>query len=206
MITLHHLNNSRSQRILWLLEECGADYEIVGYQRDARTNLAPPELRAVHPLGKSPMVETDGRLIVESAAIVECICAAHAPHMVPKAGSEAHIEHLELMHFAEGSAMTPVLLKLYTSRLGEAAAPLKPRIDEQLTSHFAHMESALRPSGHFVLDELSAADIMLSFPAEIAIRQGYGDTMPKLATFVKMIHDRPAYRRALERGGPYAYA
>lgn len=206
MIRVHHLNNSRSQRILWLLEELGLDYEIAHYQRDKVTNLAPPELRSVHALGKSPMVEMDGRLIVESGAIVEVICAKYGLHLVPERGSDAHVEHLELMHFAEGSAMIPILLQLYTSRLGEAAAPLAPRIAEQLTSHFAFMEGALRTSGHFVLDDLSAADIMLSFPAEVAIKQGRGAEFPGLAGFVAAMHARPAWQRALERGGAYRFA
>ena len=179
MIVLHHLNNSRSQRILWLLEELETEYELVSYQRDATTNLAPPELSRVHPLGKSPMIEVDGengsrRLITESGAIVEWLCTNHGQHMVPSVGSDAHIQHMELMHFAEGSAMTPILLALYVGRLGEAGAPLQPRIQQQLESHFAYMESLLRPSGHFVLDALSACDIMLSFPAEVAIKQGRG--------------------------------
>ncbi|MEM1038844.1 MAG: glutathione S-transferase [Pseudomonadota bacterium] len=206
MITLHHLNNSRSQRILWLLEEIGEPYEIVHHQRDSVTSLAPPALLAVHPLGKSPMVELDGRLISESAAIVEVLCARFAPQMIPAAQDDAFITHLELMHFAEGSAMTPVLLGLYTGRLGDAGAPLQPRIQEQLTSHFAYMETMLRPSGHFVLDALSAADIMLSFPAEIAMRQKRGADLPKLAAFVEAMHARPAYQRGLEKGGDYAYA
>ena len=206
MILVHHLENSRSQRVLWLLEELGVDYEVKHYKRDSRTSLAPPELKAVHPLGKSPMVEMDGRLTVETGAIVELLCAAHGPDMVPPRGTPDHAHHLELMHFAEGSAMTPILLKLYTSRLGEAGAPLTPRIEEQLLSHFSYMETVLRPSGHFVLDDLSAADIMLSFPAEIAIRQGFGERLPGLAAFVEAIHERPAWRRALQRGGPYAYA
>jgi glutathione S-transferase len=206
MITVHHLNNSRSQRVLWLLEELGLPYEIVHHQRDAVTNLAPPELLALHPLGKSPMIEDDGRLIMESGAIVEYLCARYGQHLVPPAGSDAHISHLELMHFAEGSAMTPILLKLYVGRLGDAGAPLAPRIEQQLGSHFAFMESQVRPSGHFVLDDLSAADIMLSFPAEIAIKQGNGKSLPKLAEFVRHIQSRPAYQRALEKGGSYAFA
>ena len=200
MITVHHLNASRSQRILWLLEELELDYDIAPYRRDANTRLAPPELRAVHPLGKSPMIELNGRLIVESAAIVEVLCERHGPQLVPERGSDAHIEHLEWLHFAEGSAMIPILLALYTSRLGEAAAPLQPRIEEQLTSHFAHMEAGLRKSGHFVLDELSAADIMLSFPAEVAMRQKRQAQFPRLAAFVEKIHARPAYLRSVERG------
>lgn len=206
MLTVHHLNNSRSQRILWMLEELSVPYELRTYQRDATTNLAPPELKKVHPLGKSPMIEDGGRLITESGAIVEYLAARHGPHLVPEAGSDAHVEHLELMHFAEGSAMIPILLKLYAGRLGEAGAPLKPRIDEQLASHFGYMESLLRSSGHFVLDDLSAADVMLSFPAEIAISQGMGEQLPRLAAFVAAIHERPAWKRALAAGGAYAFA
>ena len=207
MLVVHHLNDSRSQRILWLLEELGAPYEIRHYQRDAVTNLAPPELLQVHPLGKSPMLEDDGRVICESGAIVEYICERHGGgHLVPPRGTDAHVQHLELIHFAEGSAMTPILLALYVGRLGEAGAPLLPRIEQQLNSHFDYMESVLRPSGHFVLDGLSAADIMLSFPAEIAVAQGRAASRPRLAGFVEWLQARPAYRRALEKGGPYQFA
>lgn len=206
MLVVHHLNNSRSQRVLWLLEELGTPYEIRHYQRDAVTNLAPPELRQVHPLGKSPVIEDDGRVIAETGAIVEYICERHGgAHLVPPRGSDEHVSHLELVHFAEGSAMTPILLQLYVGRLGEAAAPLQPRIDQQLDSHFDYMEATLRPSGHFVLDDLSAADIMLSFPAEIAGMQGRLADRPRLAGFVDWVHARPAWRRALEKGGPYMF-
>lgn len=206
-LIIHHLNNSRSQRILWLLEELGLDYEIHHHQRDAVTNLAPPELLKIHPLGKSPMIEDDGRIITESGAIVEYLCERHGGEaFVPARGTDDHIRHLELIHFAEGSAMTPILLALYVGRLGDAAAPLMPRINEQLDSHFDYMESMLRPSGHFVGDSLSAADIMLSFPAEVAVMQGRTANRPKLAAFVKWIHARPAYQRGLEKGGPYNFA
>ena len=201
MIKLHHLNRSRSLRILWLLEEIGTPYEFVVHQRDEKTNLAPPELLALHPLGKSPMIEMDGETIIESAAITEILCAKYAPQMIPEAGTPAHIRHLETMHFAEGSAMTPVLLNLYVSKLGEAGAPLHPRIQSELDNHFAYMESILRPSGHFVLDDLSAADIMLSFPAQIAMRLERRAKYPKLAAFVDAIEARPAYQRALDKGG-----
>lgn len=201
MITVYHLNRSRSHRILWLLEELNLDYEVKRYDRDKVTNLAPAELLKIHPLGKSPMIEMDGRLITESGAIVECVCAAHGPHLVPPMQSDAYISHLELMHFAEGSAMTPILLNLYVGTLGQAGAPLQPRIEQQLDSHFRYMDSILRPSGHFVLDGLSAADIMLSFPAEIAMRLGRQDDFPNLAKFVDQIHARPAYQRAFENGG-----
>lgn len=203
-LKVHHLNNSRSQRILWLLEELGADYEIVHYQRDAVTNLAPPELLAIHPLGKSPLIEDDGRVIMESGAIVEYLCERHGgAHLVPERGSDAHIRHLELMHFAEGSAMTPILLQIYTGRLGDASAPLQPRIDEQLNAHFDFMESELGRSGHFIGDSLSAADIMLSFPAEVAFMQGRTSNRPKLQAFVTGLQSSPAWKRAREKGGAY---
>lgn len=203
-LIVHHLNNSRSQRILWLLEEIGAPYEIKFYDRDPVTNLAPPELIAVHPLGKSPVLEDAGRIVIESAAVAEYVCDYHGGEkLVPQRGTDDHVRHLQWMHFAEGSAMTPILLRIYTARLGEAAAPLEARITQQLDSHFAYMESAVSEDGHFVGDNLTAADIMLSFPAEIAIMQGLAQRFPKLANFVNACHDRPAWRRAREKGGAY---
>ena len=206
-IIVHHLNNSRSQRILWLLEELGVDYQVKLHLRDAVTNLAPPELLAIHPLGKSPMIEDQGRIIFESGAIVEYLCERHGgAALVPARGSDDHVRHLEWMHFAEGSAMTPVLLQLYTSRLGEAAAPLQPRIEQQLDSHFRFMDSQINDHGHFIGDSLSAADIMLSFPAEIAVMQGRGADLPRLAAFVEAMHARPAWQRANVRGEAAYYA
>ena len=206
-LKIHHLNNSRSQRILWRLEELGVPYEIVHHQRDAVTNLAPPELCAVHPLGKSPMIEDDGKIVTESAAIVEYLCERHGgDRFVPARGTDDHIHYLEWLHFAEGSAMTPILLNLYTSRLGDGGAPLRPRIDQQLHSHFQYMEDSLLPSGYFVGDSLTGADIMLSFPAEAAVKMGYAADKPKLTAFVAVIHARPAYQAALEKGGPYVDA
>ncbi len=206
-LKVHHLNNSRSQRILWLLEELGVPYEIVQHQRDAVTNLAPPELLDIHPLGKSPVIEDKGQVVFESGAIVEYLCERHGgTHLVPARGTDDHIRYLEWLHFAEGSAMLPFLLRLYTSRLGDAAAPLKPRIDEQLESHFKYMEDSLLPSGFFVGDGLTGADIMLSFPAEAAVKMGLAFDKPKLTAYVANIHARPAYQAALAKGGPYAYA
>lgn len=203
-LIVHHLNNSRSQRILWLLEEIGAPYEIKFYDRDATTNLAPPELVAVHPLGKSPVISDGDRVIIESGAITEYLCERHGGgHLVPERGTDDHVSHLEWLHFAEGSAMTPILLRIYTARLGEAAAPLEPRINQQLDAHFSYMESRVGDSGHFIGDSLSAADIMLSFPAEIAIMQGMAPRYPKLAAFVNACHARPAWQRAREKGGAY---
>lgn len=206
-LIVHHLNNSRSQRILWLLEELGVPYEIRHHQRDAVTNLAPPELCAIHPLGKSPVIEDQGQVIFESAAIVEYICERHGgAHLVPVRGTDEHLRYLEWLHFAEGSAMTPILLNLYTSRLGEGGAPLRPRIDQQLQSHFQYMEDSLLPSGYFVGSGLTGADIMMSFPAEAAVKMGHAADKPKLASYVAAIHARPTYQAALEKGGPYAYA
>jgi glutathione S-transferase len=203
-LIVHHLNNSRSQRILWLLEEIGAPYEIKFYDRDPVTNLAPPELVAIHPLGKSPVLEDDGRVIIESGAITEYLCERHGGgHLVPERGTDEHVSHLEWLHFAEGSAMTPILLRIYTARLGEAAAPLEPRIAQQLDAHFSYMESRVGANGHFIGDGLSAADIMLSFPAEIAVMQGMAPRYPKLAAFVNACHARPAWQRAREKGGAY---
>jgi len=206
-IIVHHLNNSRSQRILWLLEELNLPYETRHHARDAVTNLAPEALLKVHSLGKSPLIEDDGKIIYESGAIVEYLCARHnGDHLVPARGTDAHIRYLEFMHFAEGSAMTPILLNLYTARLGDAAAPLHPRINQQLDSHFAFMDDNLKATGWFVGDALTGADIMMSFPAEAAVKMGRAAKLPNLTAFVEKIHARPAYQAALQKGGPYAYA
>ncbi|MEQ1499298.1 MAG: glutathione S-transferase [Novosphingobium sp.] len=203
-LIVHHLNNSRSQRILWALEELGLPYEIRHYQRDAVTNLAPPELKAIHPLGKSPLLEDNGAIIQESGAIIQYLLDAYGEgRFQPDSGSKDALRHMQWMHFAEGSAMLPILLQLYTSRLGDAAAPLQPRIAEQLSSHFAYLEGELGASGHFVGDDWTGADFMLSFPAEIAVMQGQGEAYPKLAKFVAAAHARPAWLRAREKGGAY---
>ena len=203
-ITVHHLNNSRSQRILWLLEELGADYEIVSYQRDATTNLAPASLKEAHPLGKSPLIEDNGRKIAESGAIIQYLCERHGGEAwLPDPKSDAHIDHLEWMQFGESSFFVPVMLKLYAGRLGDAAAPLMPRIDEQLAAHVDFAEAGLSDDLHFVGSDWSAADVMMSFPAEIAVMQGYAGRAPRLARFVAAVHARPAWQRARERGGPY---
>lgn len=203
-LIVHHLNNSRSQRILWLLEEIGAAYDVRFYERDPITSLAPPELLAVHPLGKSPVIEDNGRVVAESGAIAEYLCEYHGGDaLVPQRGTDDHVRYLQWMHFAEGSAMVPILLQIYTARLGEAAAPLTPRITQQLESHFSYMEQSVGENGYFVGDNLTAADIMLSFPTEIAIMQGMGPRYPKLENYLNACHVRPAWRRARERGGAY---
>ena len=204
MIKVHHLNNSRSQRILWLLEELGADYEVVAYQRDATTNLAPPELKEPHPLGKSPLIEDAGLRVAESGAIIQYLCERHGgDSWLPAPDTKDHVRHLEWMEFGESSFFVPVMLKLYTSRLGNAAAPLATRIDEQLAAHIQFAEDSIRDNLHFVGNDWTAADVMMSFPAEIAMMQGYGEKAPRLAAFVEKVHARPAWQRARERGGPY---
>lgn len=203
-VTVHHLNNSRSQRILWLLEELGLGYDIVAYQRDAETNLAPPELANAHPLGKSPLIEDGDLRIAESGAIIQYLCERHGGEgWLPDHDSDDHVRHLEWMQFAESSFFVPVMLKLYAARLGEVASPSMPRIDAQLEAHIQFAETNISESLHFVGNDWSAADVMMSFPAEIAVMQGYDKKAPKLTRFVETIHARPAWQRARQQGGPY---
>jgi len=206
MITVHHLNNSRSQRVLWLLEELELDYEIVGHQRDAVTNLAPPSLEAIHPLGKSPVVIDAGETLIESGAIIEILVRRHGKgRLAPSESSPEYSRYLQLLHYAEGSAMLPVMLKLYLSRIGDAGAPLAPRVTSELERHFGYLDSLLTRQAYFLGDALSAADIQLSFPIQAA-RVLHGlQKLPNLARFLERIKARPAYQRALERGGPYAF-
>ena len=206
MIIVHHLNNSRSQRILWLLEELGLDYEIKHYHRDAVTNLAPPELKAVHPLGKSPVIEEAGKIFYESGAITDWIVRKHGGgRLMPAAGTDAHEDYLMWLHFAEGSAMTPFLLALYTARLGEAAAPLNPRIQEQIGSHVAYFSHCLGDNHWLVNNILSGADIMMSFIAEIAAAQGMGAHFPNVAAYAHRIQARPAWIAAAAKTEPYNF-
>jgi glutathione S-transferase len=207
MLTVHHLNNSRSQRVLWLLEELDLPYEIRRYQRDAETNLAPPELLEVHPLGKSPVLTDDGRVVTESCAIIDYIVRNHADgRLAPPPGTEDHEHYQQWLHYAEGSAMLPLMLKMYTSRLPDGGEALQPRIDSELDNHLGYMDAALGDSGWFVDDAFSAADVAMSFPIEIAPLLHTLDRFPNLADFRTRIQARPAYKRALEKGGDYAFA
>lgn len=207
MLTVHHLNNSRSQRIVWLLEELGAPYEIKHYARDAVTSLAPPELKAVHPLGKSPVLTDGPRTIIESGAIVDYIIRRHGNgRLAPAPGSDAHEAYLQWLHFAEGSAMTPFLLALYTGRLGEAAAPLQPRIQEQIGAHVAYFSAELGSNDWLVDNTLSGADIMMSFIAEIATAQGLGAHFPNVAAYAARLQARPAWQAAMAKTEPYNFA
>ncbi|HVT36914.1 MAG TPA: glutathione S-transferase [Nevskiaceae bacterium] len=217
MITVHHLNNSRSQRVLWLLEELGVPYEIRHYQRDAKTKLAPPELRAVHPLGKSPVI-TDGTVTVaESGAIVEYLVERYGNgRFIPPAGTPERLRYTYWMHYAEGSAMLPLLLRLIFGFVASSPAPffIKPVIkgivskvnagfiDPQMKLHFDYVESELGKSEWFAGSEITGADIQMSFPLEAAAVRGGGDR-PRSKAFLERIHARPAYQRALQKGGPY---
>jgi glutathione S-transferase len=207
MIVVHHLNDSRSQRILWLLEELELPYEIRRYQRDATTRLAPPELRAVHPLGKSPVITDGDRTLAESGAIVEYVIRRHGHgRLRPDPASPAYDEYVHWLHYAEGSAMLPLMLLLYTARLGDAGAPLRPRIDEEIANHLGYVDAALAGREYLVGDALTGADIQMSFVGEVAGAFGRLASYPNLAAHVARLHARPAWRRALERGGAYALA
>jgi len=223
MLTVHHLNNSRSQRVLWLLEELGVSYEIQRYQRDAKSMLAPPELLRVHPLGKSPVLSDDDVTVAESGAIIEYLLEKYgAGRLVPPPGTEARRRFTYWLHFAEGSAMPPLLLKLIFDRIGSGqgmpffAKPIGRAIatkvktlmiEPNLKRQLDYMESELGRSEWFAGDQFSAADIQMSFPVEAAaMRAGLDATRPRLMAFLNKIHARPAFRRALERGGPYSFA
>jgi len=203
MLVVHHLNDSRSQRILWLLEELGAPYEIKHYARDAATRLAPPELKEVSPLGKSPVV-TDGDLtIIESGAIIDYIQRTYGNgRLAPKAGTRDYEAYNQWLHYAEGSAMLPLMLALYVGRLGEAGAPLSPRIESETANHLGYVEAALAGRDWLVGDDLTAADVQMSFVGEIARMQRAAD-YPNITAWVDRFQARPAYKRALEKGGPY---
>lgn len=207
MLTVHHLNDSRSQRILWLLEELEVPYEIKRYQRDAQTRLAPPELKKIHPLGKSPVITDNGQTIIESGAIVDYIIRRQGRgRLQPPTSAPAYDEYVQWLHYAEGSAMLPMMLNLYTSRLGEAAAPLTPRIESEIANHLGYLDSALKGRQFLVGDSLTGADIQMSFVGEVAGAFGKRGAYPNLDAWMKRMHERPAYKKALEKGGAYAYA
>ena len=205
MIIVHHLNESRSQRILWLLEELGAPYEVKRYERNAQTRLAPPELKAVHPLGKSPVVEVDGKVLGESGAIIEYLAEREAGgklSVVP--GDPARADYLYWLHFAEGSAMLPLLLKLYVGMLGEAGAMLmQMRIEPEIDNHLSHANASLGGANHFAANRFTAADIEMSFVLDAANQRGGLDRYLNLVRARAAHQARPAYQRALERGGEY---
>ena len=222
MLVVHHLENSRSQRVLWLLEELGLPFDIVHYKRDATTMLAPPALLAVHPLGKSPVITDGDTTVAETGAIVEYLLARHgAGRLLPAAGSAEELRYRYWLHFAEGSAMPPLLLTLIFNRIVNAPMPffIKPvargisdkvmnlMVRPNLKRQLDFMEAELGRSAWFAGEALTGADIMMSFPLEAAVqRAGLDASRPRLMDFLQRVHARPAYQRALKRGGPYAFA
>jgi glutathione S-transferase len=211
MLTLHHLNDSRSQRILWLLEELGAPYQMQRYQREAKTRLAPAELEAVHPLGKSPVIVDGDVKIAESGAIVDYIIRRYGqesgrPAMMPAPDSAEYEIYNEWLHYSEGSAMLPLMMHLYVSRLGDAGKPLHPRIDSEMARHLGYADHALEGREFFVGNALSGADIQMSFVGEMAKVFDRIAPYPNLAAWLKRMHARPAFQRSVEKGGAYRFA
>ena len=222
MIVVHHLNNSRSQRVLWLLEELGVPYEIKHYQRDAKTMLAPPELRKVHPLGKSPVISEGKTVVAESGAIVDYLVSQHGQgRLIPAEGTPERLLYTYYLHYAEGSAMPPLLMKLVFDKIATTPVPffvkpvVKGIVDKvmssfvgpQITTHLDFLESELGKRPWFAGKDFTAADVQMSFPLEAAAqRAGLDASRPKLTAWLKRIHARPAYQQALERGGPYDFA
>ncbi|PKQ09403.1 MAG: glutathione S-transferase [Alphaproteobacteria bacterium HGW-Alphaproteobacteria-12] len=204
MIKVHHLNNSRSQRVLWLLEELDQDYEIIGYQRDTTTNLAPDSLKKIHPLGKSPVVTDGAMTIAESGAIVDYLIRKYGrDRLMPAEHTADFVSYLHWMHYAEGSAMLPVMLRLYVMRLAEAGAPLHPRIDSEVKNHFGYINEALGSNDFLVGNKLSGADFQIVFVLEAARSLGLLSPFANLERYLSNIHERPAYKRGIERGGQY---
>ena len=204
MLKVHHLNNSRSQRILWLLEELDAPYEIVHYKRMSPVPLAPPELKDVHPLGKSPVISDGAHTIAESGAIVEYVLDTYGKgRLRPLPGSDDHVRYIEWMHYAEGSAMLPLMMHLYAGYLGDGAAPLRPRIDSEIANHLTYVSNALKGHEYFVGDALTGADIQMTFVLEAANSSGLLKDYPVLQAYLERMQARPAYKRAIDKGGPY---
>jgi glutathione S-transferase len=207
MIVVHHLENSRSQRLLWLLEELGFAYEAVRYQRDPKTLLAPPELKRVHPLGKCPILLDDGRTIVESGAIVEYLVEKAGGRLGPPPKRDGVLLYRQFLHYAEGSMMPPLFAMLVVNRLGILGRPARATIQKMLDTHLDWLESELAVRDWFAGESFTAADIMMSFPLEAARqRAGLGGSRPNLIDWLERIHARPAYGAALQKGGAYAYA
>ncbi len=220
MIKIHHLEHSRSQRILWLLEELGLPYEIIQYKRDPKTMLAPDALRKIHPLGKSPVLEDNGVIIAETGAIIEYIIEQHGGgHLKPPPGTAEARAWTYWMHYAEGSAMPPLLMKLVFQRLPENAnAIMRPLVkavaskaeqgfvDPRLKEHIEFWDASLAETGWFAGREFTAADVIMSFPLEAATSRAGADAYRNIQGFLEQVHARPAYQAALEKGGPYAYA
>ena len=206
MITIHHLINSRSPRMIWLCEEIGVEYQVVSYQRDPVTNLAPPELEAIHPLGKSPVITDGDQTIIESGAIIDYLLRHYGSgQLLPNAGSTEHEQYLQWLHYGESGAVLPLMLKLYTSKLPDGGAALQPRISDELARHLGYLEQSLEGVDWLVGNSFSGADVQLSFVAEITPMLYSLDTLPNLSAFRDRCQNRPAYRRVLVNSETYAY-
>lgn len=206
-VIVHHLNNSRSQRVLWLLEELGLAYEIKRYERDAKTLFAPPALKRVHPLGKSPVVEHDGRTLIETGAIVEYLVDLADGALGAPASRDDVLRYRQFLHYAEGSLMPPLLLKLVLARLPLIGKVATDRVQPMIDNHLDWLECELATREWFAGDAFTAADVMMSFPLEAArSRGGLEASRPRLVDWLDRIHARPAYQAALASGGAYAYA
>ena len=222
MITVHHLENSRSLRVLWLLEELGLPYEIIHYKRDPVTMLAPESLREIHPLGKAPILQDDDRVVAESGAIIEYLAHTYGKDtMLPESGGQAWLDYTYWLHYAEGSLMPPLVLRLVFEKVKTSPMPffVKPVakgisdktnemfIGPMIKTHLDFVESHLAKNTWFLGDKLSAADIQMSFPLEASVARGIvGRNRPHISGWVKRVHARPAYQRALEKGGDYDFA
>lgn len=206
MIVVHHLENSRSQRILWLLEELGVPYEVRRYERDKATMLAPPSLRKVHPLGKSPVIEDDGRVVAETGAIVEYLVEDAGGRLGAPGNRDAALRYRQFLHYAEGSLMPPLLAMLVVGRMGLLGRPARAPLLKMFGVHLDWLDSELAGRPWFAGDDFSAADVMMSFPIEAARARAGAETRLNLMDWLERCHARPAYARALARGGPYAYA
>ena len=207
MITVHHLENSRSQRVLWMLEELGLPYEIKRYERNTKTMLAPPELKAVHPLGKSPVIEDDGLAVAETGAIVEYLVEKADGRLGPPPHRDDALRYRFWLHYAEGSLMPPLLVKLVLTRVPIFGKVAMKRIQPMIDVHLDHIEAELAQRPWFAGEQMTAADVMMSFPLEAArARAGLGASRPATLAWLEKVHAREAYRTALKKGGPYAYA
>jgi glutathione S-transferase len=207
MIIVHHLDDSRSQRILWLLEELGIPYEIRQHKRDPKTRLAPPELKRIHPLGKSPMIEDDGRVVAESGAIIDYILRKYGNGRLQPAPSDANYDdYVHWMHYAEGSGMPALIVRINVARVGEAAASALPRLDSEIALQLGYLDNALKGRPYILDNELTAADIQLSFIGELAAARFGVSSYPNIKAWVKRFQSRPAYKAALAKGGTYSFA
>jgi glutathione S-transferase len=207
MIVVHHLNESRSQRILWMLEELQVPYEVQTYKRDPDTRLAPASLRTIHPLGKSPVLTDDDRVVAESGAIIEYLLRRYGNgRFQPKPGTMAFDEYVFWMHYAEGSAMPALIVRINVSRVGDAAAGTLPRLDAEIALHLGYIDSALQDRQYILGDDLTAADIQLSFVGELAAARFGIDNHSRIKAWVERFQARPAYRAALARGGASSFA